>query len=151
MKIVSSPVYLDTSALIKIYVSESGSDELEDALEGRTDLLVSDLSITEATSAIWRRVRQSHLSARDAGRVYQRLIRDLRDGQYQHLDLTPDTHRRAEQFLMTLGTSQSLRAADALHIALATGSGAHTLITFDRRMAESATIMGTLDVLPPVE
>jgi hypothetical protein len=39
VKIASSPVYLDTSALAKLYLPESGSDEMEEALFGRRDVI----------------------------------------------------------------------------------------------------------------
>jgi predicted nucleic acid-binding protein len=46
------PVYLDTSALLKLYFPEPLSEELQAALGGRTDLFVSDLVLTEAASAL---------------------------------------------------------------------------------------------------
>lgn len=48
------PLYCDTSALVKLYVPESGSDELNRTVEGRDDLLVSDLAVTEIVSALSR-------------------------------------------------------------------------------------------------
>ena len=44
-------LYLDASALAKLYVTEPGSDVLDDALRGRGDLMVSDLAVTEVVSA----------------------------------------------------------------------------------------------------
>jgi len=80
VRIASSPVYLDTSALAKLYVPEPGSDALESALLGRRDLLVSDLAATEFTSAVSQRLREGDLSARDARRIYTRLRGDLSRG-----------------------------------------------------------------------
>ncbi len=45
VRIESSPVYLDTSALAKLYVQEAGSDELDSALIGRRDLLWSSPTV----------------------------------------------------------------------------------------------------------
>ncbi len=59
MRIASSPVYLDTSALAKLYVPEGESRLLEEALIGRRDVLVSDLAVTELVSVLMRRVRES--------------------------------------------------------------------------------------------
>ena len=69
MKIASSPIYLDASAVAKIYISEPDSEALESALVGRRDLVVSDLAVTEFTSAIARRVRDAQLAANQAERV----------------------------------------------------------------------------------
>lgn len=66
MRIPGSPVYLDASALAKIYIAEEGSEELEAALLDRRDLIVSDLSVSELTSALVRRVRETELAASHA-------------------------------------------------------------------------------------
>ena len=51
------PVYLDASAMVKLLVPEEGSDELNEALVGLTDVIVSDLALTEVASALGRRMR----------------------------------------------------------------------------------------------
>jgi len=148
VRIDSSPVYLDTSALTKIYVREPDSEELESALTGRRDLIVSDLAVTELTSALSRRVRQGDLSAGDRSKLYGLLIQDLSVGQYQRSELTQEAHRRAEELLMSLGTAAPLRAADALHLAQALMTKAGVLLTYDNRMARTARSLGVMDVIP---
>lgn len=54
----TGPLYLDASALVKIYMPEPGSDELDAALQGRDDLVISDLAVTEVISALTRRRRE---------------------------------------------------------------------------------------------
>jgi hypothetical protein len=44
--------------LIKLYLPEPGSDEFNRMVEGRDDLLVSDLTGTEVASALARRLRE---------------------------------------------------------------------------------------------
>ena len=89
VKIESSPVYLDTSALAKLYVEEDGSDELDTALVDRRDFLISELALTELTSAIARRVREGDMPASTGRHIYQQLFRDVREGEFRLLDLTP--------------------------------------------------------------
>lgn len=146
VKIAASPIYLDTSALAKIYVPEPESDELDAALEGRRDLLVADLAITELTSALARRLREGDVTAAQAQRIYQRILRDIADGEFRRLDLTANTHREAERLLMSIGRRVPLRAADALHLALGITGGARTLITYDRRMVDAANAVGTFEL-----
>ena len=112
MRIESSPLYLDTSALAKLYVQEPGSDALDTALTGRRDLLISELALTELTSALARRVRERHITAPIGRRIYQQILRDVRAGEYRLLDLTSATHREAERLLLTIGRHAPLRAAD---------------------------------------
>ena len=146
MEIASSPVYLDTSALAKLYISEARSDDLEAALLGRRDLIVSDLALSELASAIARRAREGELGAIDATRLYQRTLRDLTTGAFRRAELTGGVHREAERLLMGLARRVALRATDALHLALAAAEGARVLITFDRRMRAAARALGTFDL-----
>ena len=146
MRIDSSPVYLDTSALAKLYVGERESDALESAILGRRDLIVSDLAVTELTSVFARRLRDGDLAASAVRRLYQRLLRDLADGEYRRVELGDRVHREAERLLMVLGRRVALRAADSLHLATASVAGAGALVTFDRRMDSAARELGTLDL-----
>ena len=143
---IQGPVYLDASALAKLYLPEPESDELDRVLVGRRDLLVSDLAITEIVSAVARRRREGGLEARAARRLYRRLLDDREAGYYQRLALTPGAHREAERLLL-LRQGISLRAADALHLAMALLAEARTIATFDQRMRGAADSVG-LDVLP---
>jgi predicted nucleic acid-binding protein len=150
VQIASSPVYVDTSALAKLYVPERWSDEVESALVGRRDLLVSDLAVTELTGAIVRRVRDGELSAAHARRIYQRVLRDCGEGEFRRVELTASAHREAERLLMSIGRRVPLRSADALHLALVGSLGGRVLLTFDKRMTAAAEALGTLE-LPAAE
>jgi predicted nucleic acid-binding protein len=56
---------------------------------------------------------------------------------YRRVELTRDVHRRAEHFLMSLPET-TLRAADALHLALAASARAASVASFDARLAAAA-------------
>ncbi len=146
MRIGSSPVYLDTSALAKVYLPESGSGRLEEELRGRRDLFLSDLALTELASAVFRRVRQGDLPSEEGVRIYRRALGDLERGEYRRTELTREVHRAAEHLLLTLGQRAPLRAADALHLAQATACGARALLTFDRAMLAAARALGVFDL-----
>jgi hypothetical protein len=148
VRIESSPVYLDTSALAKLYVQEAGSDKLDSALIGRRDLLISELALTELTSAIARRAREGEIEASIARRIYQQLFRDVRAGEYKLLDLTSATHREADRLLLTIGRHAPIRAGDSLHLATAALADARTLVTYDRQMHAVASALGSFEVLP---
>jgi predicted nucleic acid-binding protein len=141
-------LYLDTSALAKLYVAEADSDMLDAALSGRRDLLVSELAVTELTSAVARRVREGSLGAQAGRRIYSQLLRDLRDGEYRLVDLSAATHREAERILMAVGRQVALRAADSLHLAAAALADARGVVTFDRQMRDAVLAMGSFAVFP---
>jgi len=146
--IASSPVYLDSSALVKLLIPEAGSDALEAALRGRTDLIVSDLAITEVASIVGRRVRERAMSGDDARRIYRALMGQIADGRLRREELTSEGHRDAENLLIAPGHGVALRAADALHLAMALRCGARAVVTYDRRMAEAAAALGPFEVSP---
>jgi predicted nucleic acid-binding protein len=142
-------VYLDTSALAKLYVQEADSDDLDSALLGRRDLLISELALTELTSSLTRRVREGIVEAAAARRIYQQVFRDVRAGEYRLLDMTAATHREAERLLLTMGRHAPLRAADSLHLATAALGEARALVTYDRQMHAAASALGSFEVVPP--
>jgi hypothetical protein len=148
VRIEASPLYLDTSALAKIYVQEPDSDDLDAALTGRRDLLIAELALTELTSALARHVREGQVDAAAGRRIYNQLLRDVRAGEYRLLDLTPATHREAERLLLTLGRHVPLRAADSLHLAAAALSDARALVTYDRHLRSAALALGAFEVVP---
>jgi predicted nucleic acid-binding protein len=144
--VLTGPIYCDTSALLKLYLPEPQSDEFNRLVEQRDDVLVSDLVVTEAVSAFSRRLRQGTLTSESARRAYAAIVQGLDAGVYGRVELTREVHRRAEHLLLTL-TATPLRAADALHLALATAAHARSMASFDARMAGAARAVG-LEVYP---
>ena len=138
------PVYLDASALVKLFVPESESDELNQALAGLTDVIVSDLALTEMASALGRRTREQLLTREEAQRLYREASK--LHASSLHAELTPPIHRRAERLMLSLAIP--LRALDALHLATALDAEAATIVTFDPRLHDAAISQG-LFVAPP--
>ena len=125
------PIYLDASALVKLFVPEAGSEALNDALLDAADVIVSDLALTEMASALGRRIHEGRLVPA-AGQRLQREAEKL-GALCRRVESTPPIHRRAEQLLLA-SRDVPLRALDALHIATALDSGAATVVSFDPRL-----------------
>jgi uncharacterized protein len=121
-------------------VREPGSAAFNRVVEGRQDVLVSELTVTEV-SALARRVRQGTVSATLARCVQHAIVAQLEAVVYRRLDLTREVHRQAEHFLLAL-SEVPLRAADALHLALATTARAASMASFDARLAGAARAVG---------
>jgi predicted nucleic acid-binding protein len=71
------------------------------------------------------------------------ILERLDGGGYQRVELTRTVHRRAEQFLLSL-REIPLRAADALHLALAASGRALSMASFDGRLRRAARAAGLL-------
>jgi uncharacterized protein len=110
-------------------------------MQGRRDLKISELCITEVVSAVARRKREGVITAKQAGEIRKALYSDAQSGSFQRLDISPAIHRHAEQMLLSTD-SVALRTLDALHIALALAMEAQFLVTFDSRMAGAAELYG---------
>ena len=138
---IPGPVYLDASAWVKLYVPEPQSRVLNSALLGRKDLFVSDLGATEVTSALGRACREGRLDRVSGRRLHRKLRQHVDAAVVQRLEMTPAVHAEAERLLLSVG-AVALRAADALHVALATLSGMATIVTYDPRLANAARWAG---------
>jgi predicted nucleic acid-binding protein len=140
-------IYLDSSALAKLYVPEPESDRLDSFLRGRRDLLMSELAITEVLSAVARKRREGILSATQAFEIRDAILADAGSGSFSRLDLGPLVHREAERLLFNV-ESVALRTLDALHVALALQASATYIVTYDARMGAAALHAG-LKVVEP--
>ena len=134
----AEPLYLDASALVKLFVPESDSDALNAAMRGAKDVVLSDLALTEMTSALGRRRREGALTADEAQRLYREAAKLATV--CRRVELTPPIHRRAERLLLAL--PRSLRTLDALHIASAIDAQAATVVTLDFRLRDAASEQG---------
>jgi predicted nucleic acid-binding protein len=134
-------LYIDSSALVKLYLPEAESDRLDAYLRGRRDLMISELCITEVIWAAARRKREGDLDSKQANKLRDALLADAGSGCFRRLDITPEIHRDAERMLLS-SNSLALRTLDALHIALALSAEAQLVITFDQRMADAAALYG---------
>lgn len=138
-------VFLDTSALVKVYVSERGSDVVRD-LVGRRATLVCAMAYVEARAVFARREREvpaDTLALGDARRLFE--------GHWSRLGvmaLTPALLRDAA----SLCDRHPLRAGDAVQLAAALCAwreGASiTFLASDRRLLDAARAEG-LEVLDP--
>jgi len=140
---VVGPLYCDASALAKLFLPEAESDSLNQLLDGRSDVILSDLAITELASALARRAREGAVPPSAARRAHRKILATVSEGGFRRVDLLATTHREAERLLFATEAAP-LRAADALHLALALGAGAGTVLTFDRTMARAAIEAGLL-------
>lgn len=138
-------LYLDTSALAKLYIREQGTDEVNGWM-AQADLVVTSLiTLAEAHAAFARAVRMKSISQR-TGEEATRLLRKQWP-LYLKTSITEKTVARAAELAWSLG----IRGYDAVHLAsaelwqVALGQSV-TLVTFDRLLAEAGRQRG-LDIL----
>jgi uncharacterized protein len=73
-------LYLDTNALIKLYHSEAGTDNLVELLDKNADdlvLTISDIARIEFYSAFFKRVRKKEISPKKVLKVFSSFEDDI--------------------------------------------------------------------------
>jgi len=102
--------------------------------------------VTEIVSSPCRRRREGAVGTSIIVRLHQAVLDHIEAGIYRRVEMLPAAFRDAERFLLSV-ESAPLRAADALHLALAVSGDAKTVLTYDRRMGRAASALG-LNVFP---
>jgi predicted nucleic acid-binding protein len=128
-------VYLDSSALVKLVVTEPESTALMDLLRARPDRVSSAVALTEVPRAL----RRAGFGTRERRRARELLAR------LALVDV--DRHILAAAAALDPPT---LRTLDAIHLAtaLAVRDDLAALVTYDRRLRAAAE-RAHLDVLAP--
>ncbi len=136
---MSERVYVDTSALIKRYLAEAGSDEFDAFFVASAPLHTSRLALTEARSALARRRLSGAIDADLEFAIGDALRRDIQDGAWVVL---PCEDRHVAEAHDLIEQQPVLRTLDAMHLAIAREMGAATLATADCGQARAAQALG---------
>ena len=139
-------IYLDASFLVPTLVAEQVSGAVNDYLVAtEQELLVSEFAAAEVASALSRLVRMRLLAAADAA---ARLadFEAWRAAASSPIDIHAADARLAYAYVRRF--ELMLRAADALHLAIATRLEA-SFATVDRRLEQAARQLGIPVEVPP--
>ena len=106
-------LYLDTSALVKLYVEEEGAPVVRNAVAQAELVATAAIAYVEARAAFVRRRHEGGLSTAE----YRRIIRDVDSdwARYLVVEVTDSLIRDAAR----LAEAHRLRAYDAIHLASA--------------------------------
>lgn len=107
-------VYLDSSALVKLYVSEPGSEIVHHLVQTSAATSTSRIAHVEVAAATARRAREKTLAPGDVASIEQALERDL-DGRLIMVEVSVALARHAAG----LTSEHPLRGMDAIHLASA--------------------------------
>lgn len=106
-------VYLDTSALVKLYAEEEKREIVFEAVDSSEAVATSTVAYAESRAALARRRREGNMHAREYRQAVERLNREWRA--YERLAVSNLVAYHAGE----LANTYALRGFDAVHLASA--------------------------------
>jgi predicted nucleic acid-binding protein len=130
-------LYLDTSALVKLYVAETGTEVVASAVERAQALATVRITYADARSAFAQHARARGIAAGALRHVVRHL--DEEWGQYSIVEVTDALVRRAG----VLAERHRLRGYDAVQLSAAVdlriaGAADVAFASFDARLNQAA-------------
>lgn len=133
--------YIDTSVLVKRYVSEPGSDALDSFLmTAQPDLIASELIRLELVSTFGRKCREGRFPRTDLDKLQIQVDADLLSGRIELVVLHRDILMRALDLMRSL--NQPPATLDAIHLASALAQRVDVFMTNDHQLSLAATEAG---------
>lgn len=123
-------LYLDTSALVKRYVIEAHSNDVNQLIEQADMVGSSVLARVEMAATLAKAARQNWVDPKEAENAWQDFLSHWQS--YTRLSVTPATLERASR----LAWENGLRGYDAMHLAAA---------VLWQEMMETPIILATFD------
>ena len=125
-------IFFDSSAFVKRYVRENGTDEVLALCDKATELCLSGIALPEIISAFCRLQRERLVSPLQYRQLKAMLMADIADAAVS--ELTPEVLRHA---IISL-ENNVLRGMDAIHIGSAMELRADLFVSADERQCAAA-------------
>ena len=135
-------IYVDTSALVPVFVGEVRSAAVTRWLSVQQlgDLCSAIWCVSELASALSLKTRQRQIQPDVAGDAWQSFVEACDDGMLHLLAVEQDDFKFAAH--LCRDSSSGLRAADALHLAVALRIQCKSLLSFDTVLNRNAVAQG---------
>jgi predicted nucleic acid-binding protein len=113
-------LFLDSSALVKLYHSETGTDRLSELLDTNADdliLTIADISLLEFHSAVLKRVRIKEVTIKTAKAILAAFENDL--ALFNVVEVDSETKQIARGLLLQEAAKRNFGTLDALQLSAA--------------------------------
>lgn len=133
-------VFFDTSALLKRYIQESGSAEVDGIFDAAEEIVISPITRIEAHSALQRRLRENSLTLAELKTSTKEIEKDLEFFRFVKFSAN------LESVAVKSVSEYKLRTLDSIQLASAILSRPDLLVTSDKQLADVAQ-----EILPNIE
>lgn len=129
-------VFFDTSAFVKRYVSEAGTDTVLEWCDQATEIILSGIALPEIISAFCRLQREGKITDTQYRQLKSLLLADIEDAAI--CDMSPIV------LMQTISSLEKnvLRGMDAIHIGSAIALKADVFVSADKHQLDAAARMG---------
>jgi predicted nucleic acid-binding protein len=139
--------FLDTSALVKRYYEEAGTDTVDELITSGTPIAISSLSVVESTSAFRRKYNRDEITENEMNALIGEFFREALDE-----FLIIPIEESLTGFSFDLVIEDDLRTLDSLQLSaalsLSTEEGSPTFVCADQDLVSTANRRG-LDTVNP--
>ena len=125
-------VFFDTSAFVKRYIEEPGTDKVIEICRQAEHLVLCVICLPEMIATLNRLVREGKLAKGDYRKTRDLILKEIGDAEI--CTITPDVVTRTIRCL----EHNALRAMDALHLGCALIVEPHLFVSSDQRQIEAA-------------
>jgi predicted nucleic acid-binding protein len=108
--------FLDTSAFMKLYLSERGSTWIRGFVVGK-QVVISELALVEASTTLGRLYRDGIYTRRQASILYSQIYNER--SKYSIFDLAATPLNKITSLALNLPVGLRLRALDGIHLVAA--------------------------------
>ena len=104
-------LFFDTSALVKLFSYEAGSETVKELVTN----YVLDLALIELQSAVYRKYRNNQIPEENLEKIQNAIEKQIT--YFNSIPIASDIMEEAFELIKTFGKTCGLRTLDALHLA----------------------------------
>lgn len=139
-------IYFDAAYIAKCYLNEPGAERVREVAYAAQGLASCELARLEFTCIIQRHLREAHITAREARRLFDDFEHDEAAGVWHWLPVTSTLIRKLCAQVNRLPRRVFLRTGDAIHLGCAAEYGFREIYTNDRHMLAGVRHFGLVGV-----
>ena len=135
-------IFLDTSALVKYYYPEVGSEKVEAIILKAKQVYLCQIAVTEFASALIKKMRAGTLEKEKQIVVWNVFLDDLNTGQMLLIQLDERHYFKAADIIRDYGRKKSIRTSDFLQLVAALDVPDTKFIAADKFLSRIAIKVG---------